>query len=78
MCIELAQLPTNRLADIDDLIMNTLGAVLGYAVWKIIGNYFLNKKEKQRTASLGNLEPIIYLILAYICNFLLYNWRWFI
>lgn len=78
MCIELAQLPTNRLADIDDLMMNTLGAVLGYSVWKIVGKYFLIKREKQRTASLGNLEPIIYLILAYACNFLLYNWRWFV
>lgn len=45
MCIELAQLPTNRLADIDDLMMNTLGAVLGYTVWKIVGNYFLPKRK---------------------------------
>ena len=50
--IEFSQLPTNRLSDIDDLIMNTLGAVLGYVVWKLIGNYFFNKKEKQRTVSL--------------------------
>lgn len=42
--IEFSQLPTNRLSDIDDLIMNTLGAVLGYVVWKLIGNYFFNKK----------------------------------
>ena len=28
--IEFAQLPTNRLVDIDDLRMNTLGAILGY------------------------------------------------
>ena len=33
--IEFAQLPTNRLVDIDDLLMNTLGAVLGYVVWKL-------------------------------------------
>ena len=76
--IEFSQLPTNRLSDIDDLIMNTLGAVLGYVVWKLIGNYFFNKKEKQRTVSLGKCEPAIYLTLACICNFLQYNWAWFL
>lgn len=76
--IEFTQLPTNRLADIDDLIMNTLGAVLGYAVWKMIGKYFFNKKEEQRTIALGKYEPAIYLSLACICNFLLYNWTWFL
>lgn len=69
--IEFAQLPTNRLVDIDDLLMNTLGAVLGYVVWKLIGNHFFNKKEKQRTISLGNSEPVIYLVLACASNFLL-------
>ena len=76
--IEFSQLPTNRLSDIDDLIMNTLGAVLGYVVWKMIGNHFFNKKEKQRTISLGNFEPVIYLVLACASNFLLYNWTWFL
>lgn len=76
--IEFTQLPTNKLADIDDLIMNTLGAVLGYAVWKMIGKYFFNKKEEQRTIALGKHEPAIYLSLACICNFLLYNWTWFL
>lgn len=76
--IEFAQLPTNRLVDIDDLMMNTLGAILGYTVWRMIGKYFFNKKEKQRTISLGKCEPAIYLSLACICNFLLYNWTWFL
>ena len=75
--IEFAQLPTNRLVDIDDLMMNTLGAILGYVVWKMIGKYFFNKKEEQRTTSLGKCEPVIYLSLACICNFLLYNWTCF-
>ena len=75
--IEFAQLPTNRLVDIDDLMMNTLGAILGYVVWKMIGKHFFKKKEEQRTTSLGKCEPVIYLSLACICNFLLYNWTWF-
>lgn len=76
--IEFTQLPTNRLSDIDDLIMNTVGAVLGYVVWKMIGKYFFNKKEEQRTIALGKCEPAVYLFLACICNFLLYNWKWFL
>ena len=76
--IESAQFPTNRLVDIDDLLMNTLGTILGFFIWKMIGNYFFNKKEKQRTVSIGKSEPIIYLILACMCNFLFYNWAWFI
>lgn len=76
--IEAAQLPTNRLVDIDDLMMNTLGAFLGYLVWKLIGPHFFNRKEEQRTISLGELEPIIYIVSAWICMFLFYNWKWFI
>lgn len=75
--IELAQLPTNRLADVDDLLMNTLGAVLGYAVWKLVGRYFFRKREGERTRSLGRFEAVIYLFLACACNFLLYDQTWF-
>lgn len=78
ICIEFAQLPTNRLVDIDDLMMNVLGAIFGFVVWKFIGRHFFNRKEEKRTVSLGNLEPVIYLLLAWACNFLLYNWEWFV
>ena len=78
ICIEFAQLPTNRLVDIDDLMMNVLGAIFGFVVWKLIGRYFFNRKEEKRTVSLGNLEPVIYILLAWACNFLLYNWEWFV
>lgn len=74
--IEFAQLPTNRLVDVDDLMMNTLGAAAGYIVWKIMGDHFFHKKEKQRTVSLGTSEPVIYLGLACAGNFLLYDWSW--
>ena len=76
--IEAAQLPTARLADIDDIMMNTLGAVLGYAVWRLIGAHFFNRREEQRTISLGSSEPVIYIVSACICMFLLYDWKWFI
>lgn len=78
MLIEFSQLPTNRLVDIDDLMMNVLGAIFGFVVWKLIGRHFFNRKEEKRTVSLGNLEPVIYILLAWACNFLLYNWEWFV
>ncbi len=76
--IEIAQLPAGRVADVDDLMMNTLGAILGYAAWRLIGGYFFNRKEKQRIISLDNSEPVIYIALAWSCMFLFYNWKWFI
>lgn len=76
--IEFSQLFTNRLADIDDLIMNTIGAVLGYLVWKAIGRFFFNRNEADRVKQLSKHEPVMYLVLACSCTFLLYNWTWFI
>lgn len=76
--IEFSQLFTNRLADIDDLIMNTIGAVLGYLVWKAIGRFFFNRNEADRVKQLSEHEPVMYLVLACSCTFLLYNWTWFI
>lgn len=76
--IEIAQLPTSRVADVDDLMMNTLGAALGYVAWRLIGGHFFNRKEERRVISLGNSEPVIYIALAWGFMFLFYNWKWFI
>lgn len=76
--IETAQLPTSRLADIDDVMMNTLGTFLGYMVWRVIGPHFFNRKEGLRTISLSNWEPVIYIVSACVGTFLLYSWKWFI
>ena len=40
MLIEFSQLPTNRLVDIDDLMINVLGAIFGFVVWKLIGRHY--------------------------------------
>ena len=76
--IEFAQVPTNRLVDVDDVMMNTLGTMLGHPVWKMLGKHFFGRRDAQRTVSLGSCEPVIYLTLACACNFLLYNWTWFL
>lgn len=73
LSIEFAQLATNRISDIDDLLMNTLGALSGYGLWVLLGKHFPSSKEVQRTAALGNMEPVLYLASAYIFHFLLNN-----
>ena len=44
LCIEIIQLPLDRTTDIDDLIMNSLGYVLGYGVYLLV-KIAMNKKQ---------------------------------
>lgn len=65
LSIELIQIFSWRLTDIDDLLTNTLGAVLGYLLFSLI--YLGIKKQKpvieQKGESLTNREPwLIWLI----------------
>lgn len=46
LAIELCQLFNLRATDIDDLMMNTLGAVLGYFIWVGVNNLFNLIKKK--------------------------------
>lgn len=46
LAIELCQLFNLRATDIDDLMMNTLGAVLGYLIWVGVNNLFNLIKKK--------------------------------
>lgn len=78
LSIEFAQLATNRVSDIDDLLTNTLGAVSGYGLWMLLGRHFFGRREERRTVALGNWEAVLYLVSAYMCNFLLNNKAWFI
>lgn len=73
LSIEICQLFNRRNTDIDDLIMNTLGAVAGYFIWKLTKRLFRNINQK--AISLSRLEPVIYLALAVLGEFLLFNWR---
>ncbi len=40
LVIELCQLPLGRATDVDDLILNTLGALLGYLVYRLLRRLF--------------------------------------
>lgn len=76
LSIELCQLLNRRNTDIDDLLMNTLGAILGYLVWVLFKEIF--KKTNKKAITLSQHEPIIYLVLSVLGILLLYNWRLFL
>lgn len=74
LIIELTQLFNRRLTDIDDLMMNTLGTVIGYGIWLLYQRVFGRKKK----TSLSSKEPIAYISLAILGIFLLCNIRFFL
>lgn len=76
LAIEVGQLFNRRCSDINDLLMNTLGAVIGYGIWVAFVKIF--RKKKVVDFSLRTQETIAYIILAIVGRFFVYNWRWFI
>lgn len=74
--IELLQLFNRRATDIDDLLMNTLGAFVGFLIWLLYRKLF-NKTPKE-IQSFSQREPQIYLILSLAGVFFLYHWRFFL
>ena len=70
LLIEISQLFNNRRTDIDDWMLNTVGALLGYAVFKAITR--VAKWDAIQTCSC-KYEPIIYIGAMFLGRFLLYN-----
>lgn len=76
LAIEICQLFNLRHTDVDDLLMNTLGAMLGYVIWYLFHKVIKQAGEKAISITKG--EPIIYLALGILGIFFLYNWRMFV
>lgn len=70
LLIELSQLLNHRTTDVDDLITNTLGAVLGYLLFRLFARI-----TKWPKAPLGaaRYEPFLYIGVMFLGRFLLYN-----
>lgn len=69
--IEFCQLFNFRTTDIDDLMMNTLGGVLGFWIWKIWIK--ICTKDVSEEPQFQAKEPIILILLAVLGRFFLYN-----
>lgn len=75
LSIELGQLFNRRSTEIDDILMNVLGAILGFGIWLLFNKLF---KSKPKDVNVFRDEPLIYLLLSVLGTFFLYNWRWFL
>ena len=75
--IEFCQLFNRRVSDVDDLLMNTLGAILGWLIW-IVFSRITHLKYGRRNQGFGVKEGAVYLALSLVGQFFLYNWRWMI
>lgn len=75
LAIEICQLFNIRTTDIDDLMMNTLGTLVGYCCWKVFSLIFRNAGTK--CVEMKKSEPVIYMFGGILGLFLLYNWRVF-
>ena len=75
LAIEICQLFNIRTTDIDDLLMNTLGTLVGYCCWKVFSLIFRNAGTK--CVEIKKSEPVIYMFGGILGLFLLYNWRVF-
>ena len=69
LLIEVSQMFSFRATDIDDLIANTLGAVLGYWVWALI---FGRRRKSESAAGAEKGSPIGELIVSIAVPFLVF------
>lgn len=70
LLIELSQLLNFRNSDIDDLLLNTLGAVIGFALYR--GYAALTKREKRMDTGF-RAEALLYFLAMFLGHFLLFH-----
>ena len=70
LLIETSQLFNSRQTDIDDLLMNTLGALIGYLMYCIFA-----KIIKRTTTPVNHLkyEPAVYILAMFFGHFLMFD-----
>ena len=71
LMIEISQLVTTRATDINDLIANTIGTLIGYVIWKIFFRNYLKDPVS------GKMDVIWYILLSFLGMFFLYYPFWF-
>lgn len=69
--IEFCQLFNIRVTDIDDLMMNTIGGICGFFIWKLFAK--ITKLDTENDQAITPKEPIFYILFAILGKFFLYN-----
>ena len=70
LLIEISQLLNNRRTDIDDLLLNTLGTILGYIMFRLFSHI---TKRIDKPMSIYKYEVVIYILAIFIFRFFTYN-----
>lgn len=70
LLIEASQLLNIRFTDIDDVLLNSLGALLGLLLFWVFAAL---SKRKQPSAGAGRWEAVLYVAAMFCGNFLLFN-----
>lgn len=76
MTIELVQLNIGRTFDIDDVILNTVGGMLGYLLYRLLEGIKVKLPKFCRTEGFINFFVILILILfiIYLCDWNMVEW----
>lgn len=69
LIIELSQLFNRRITDIDDLLMNTLGALIGWVIFRLLQEHLAKFQDKVSVQS-TNIEKIPLLLRQEACFYL--------
>ncbi|PFC76519.1 glycopeptide antibiotics resistance protein [Bacillus cereus] len=67
LAIELNQLLNNRITDIDDLFTNTLGAIVGYVLYKVLYTALFKLILKREEKKLDTNSPLVIKYEAVFC-----------
>ncbi|MGF9766654.1 VanZ family protein [Bacillus albus] len=67
LAIELNQLLNNRITDIDDLFTNTLGAIIGYVLYKVLYTALFKMILKREGKKLDTNSPLVIKYEAVFC-----------
>ena len=73
LLIELSQLLNNRSTDVDDLILNTAGALIGYAIYGIVASFL---PEAAKAAGRIKTNPALVITVMFLGRFLLFDEMW--
>lgn len=70
LLIEISQLFNNRRTDIDDLILNTLGTLIGYLLFRA---FIRVTRRTVHPVTYFRYEPEIYILAIFLGHFLMFN-----